>query len=349
MLVPTTETYSFSALQCLVWAFAFSEEGVAHGLDVEKLDAGKLAEARRDHAWLWLHFNTSDARTAHAIAQLDLPEAAGEALLSHDSHVSLQLEGGTAFGVFVDWHHERGIDYSRQSFARSDKQVGWLHFALADGLIVTSRRQALRSVEQVRQHLCAGVRFDSAAEVLEAIIEQFAASVAHATLELGEELDHIEDRVLADRIGEERRDLALLRRQAVHMHRPLTALRRVLRQFEQRYAAHASHALLPAAARLSQRFDELDSDVATLHERARLLQDEVAAKLAEQTNRHLFVLSVVTALLLPPTLIVGAFGMNMGNLPLMHSPHGFGIAVGLCLASSVIVYLLLRRFGVGSE
>jgi zinc transporter len=249
----------------------------------------------------------------------------------------------------VDWHHERGSDHSRQSFARSDKQVGWLHFALADGLVVTSRRQALRSVEQVRQHLCAGVRFDSAAEVLEAIVEQFAASVAHATLELGEELDHIEDRVLADRIGEERRDLALLRRQAVHMHRPLSALRRVLRQFEQRYAMQASHALLPAASRLSQRFDELDSDVATVHERARLLQDEVAAKLAEQTNRHLFVLSVVTALLLPPTLIVGAFGMNMGNLPLMHSPHGFGIAVGLCLASSVIVYLLLRRFGVGRE
>jgi zinc transporter len=202
-------------------------------------------------------------------------------------------------------------------------------------------------VEQVRQHLCAGVRFDSAAEVLEAIVEQFAASVAHATLELGEELDHIEDRVLTDRIGEERRDLALLRRQAVHMHRPLTALRRVLRQFEQRYAAHASHALLPAATRLSQRFDELDSDVATLHERARLLQDEVAAKLAEQTNRHLFVLSVVTALLLPPTLVVGVFGMNMGNLPLLHSPHGFGIAIGLCLASSVFVYVLLRRFGVG--
>jgi zinc transporter len=251
--------------------------------------------------------------------------------------------------VFVDWRHERGSDHSRQSFARSEKQVGWLHFAVTDGLIVTARRQALRSVEQVRQHLCAGVGFDSATEVLEAIVEQFAASVAHATLELGEELDHIEDRVLADRIGEERRDLALLRRQAVHMHRPLTALRRVLRQFEQRYAAHANHALLPAATRLSQRFDELDSDVATLHERARLLQDEVAAKLAEQTNRHLFVLSVVTALLLPPTLIVGAFGMNMGNLPLMHSPHGFGIALGLCLASSVIVYLLLRRFGVGRE
>ena len=73
----------------------------------------------------------------------------------------------------------------------------------------------------------------------------------------------------------------------------------------------------------------------------------MAAKLAEQTNRHLFVLSVVTALLLPPTLVVGVFGMNMDNLPLISSPHGFGIAMGLCISSSVIVYMLLRRIGVG--
>jgi zinc transporter len=347
MLVPTAGAPSFNGMPCLVWAYAFDTDGSAQGLEVETLAPGALAAARANHPWLWLHFNTSDARTAQAIALLELPDAASEALLSHDTHVSLHLEGDTAYGVFVDWRHQRGSDHSQQSFARGDTEVGWLHFALADGLIVSARRQALRSVEQVRQHVRSGARFDSATEVLEAIVEQFAASVAHATLELGEELDHIEDRVLADRIGEERRDLALLRRQAVQMHRPLTALRRVLRQFDQRYAAVSTHALLPAVTRLSQRFEELDSDVATLHERARLLQDEVAAKLAEQTNRHLFVLSVVTALLLPPTLVVGVFGMNMGNLPLLHSPHGFGIAIGLCLASSVFVYVLLRRFGVG--
>ena len=347
MLVPTAEAPSFNGMPCLVWAYAFDTDGIAHGLEVETLTPVALAAARADHPWLWLHFNASDARTAQAIAQLGLPEEANEALLSHDTHVSLQLEEETAFGVFVDWHHQRGSDHSRHSFARGEAEVGWLHFALTDGLIISARRQALRSVEQVRQQVRSGVRFDSAADVLEAIVERFAVSVARATLELGEELDHIEDRVLADRIGEERRDLALLRRHAVHMHRPLTALRRVLRQFEQRYAASSDHVLLPAATRLSQRFDELDSDVATLHERARLLQDEVAAKLAEQTNRHLFVLSVVTALLLPPTLVVGVFGMNMENLPLLQSAHGFGIAMGLCLASSVLVYALLRRFGVG--
>ena len=347
MLIPTTETPSHHGMPCLVWAYVFARDGSARLLDVDTLDAAKLQQLRAQGHWLWLHFNTSDARTAQAVASLQLPEAASETLLSHDTHVSLQLEGDTVFGVFVDWRHQRGTDPSRLSVARDDLEMGWLHFAVGEGLIVSARRHALHSVEQVRHHVAGGLHFDSEADLLEAIVDQFAATVAHATLELGEQLDRIEDRVLADSIGEERRDLAVLRRRAVTMQRPLTALRRVLRQFEQRYATVSLHPLVAATSRLSQRFDELDSDVATLHERARLLQDEVAAKLAEQTNRHLFVLSVVTALLLPPTLVVGVFGMNMGNLPLIHSAHGFGVAMLLCLASSVFVYVLLRRFGVG--
>ncbi|MEP6906675.1 MAG: CorA family divalent cation transporter [Pseudoxanthomonas sp.] len=346
MIIPTHEVSNHPGMPSLVWAYAFDAGCNARPLEVQSLNAVRLQSLRAEGNWLWLHFNTSDARTVQAISSLDLPEAACETLLSHDTHVSLQLEGTTAFGVFVDWCHQRGTDPDKRSFVRDDQEVGWMHFAVGQGLVVSARRQALRSVEQVRQHVAGGVTFDSETDLLEGIVSQFAASVAHATLELGEQLDRIEDRVLADSIGEERRDLALLRRRAVTMHRPLTALRRVLRQFEQRHGV-STHPLVPAAARLSQHFDELDSHVATLHERARLLQDEVAAKLAEQTNRHLFVLSVVTALLLPPTLVVGVFGMNMGNLPLIHSTHGFGVAMGLCVASSVFVYVLLRRFGVG--
>ena len=346
MLVPTTEALSSGGMPCLVWAYALAADGTAQALDAASLDPARVRQLRAGGYRLWLHFNTSDARTASAVSGLDLPEASAETLLSHDTHVSLQLEGHTAFGVFVDWRHQRGTELGTASLDRDDHEAGWLHFVVGDGLLVTARRHALRSVEQVRRQVAAGAAFDSETDLLEAIVGRFAASVAQVTLALGEQLDRIEDRVLADSIGEERRDLALLRRRAVYMHRPLTALRRVLRQFEQRHGA-SSHLLVPAASRLAQHFDELYSDVATLHERARLLQDEVAAKLAEQTNRHLFVLSVVTALLLPPTLVVGVFGMNMDNLPLIHSPHGFGVAMLLCLVSSVFVYVLLRRFGVG--
>ena len=72
----------------------------------------------------------------------------------------------------------------------------------------------------------------------------------------------------------------------------------------------------------------------------------MAAKLAERTNRHLYVLSMITALLLPPSLVAGLFGMNLPGLPFAHSTHGLAFALSLGVASSVVVYLALRRMGV---
>ena len=137
MLVPINDAPSFTGMPSLVWAYAFNDAGVAQPLDPDNLDGDRLAQARQQHVWLWLHYDASDARTAQAIAQLDLPEMAAETLISHDTHVSLHLEGDTAFGVFVDWRHQRGIDPSKHSFARSEKEVGWLHFVLGEGLLVS--------------------------------------------------------------------------------------------------------------------------------------------------------------------------------------------------------------------
>ena len=270
---------------------------------------------------------------------MDLPERAKAALLSNDDHPNLHLEGDTAFGLVVDWQHEIG------SAAQDLACLSGLRFALTDGFIVSGRLHPLRSVEAVRQLIDAGTRLPSAGRVLEAIVEQFSASVAQSSAQMTDLLDEIEDRVLAEAPSDERRGLGLLRRRAVRLHRPLTALRRVLEQFEQRHRRHSSHELLAAAARLSQRVDDLDADVISIEERARLLHDEVAAKLADQTNRHLYVLSIMTALFLPPTLIVGALGMNTGGLPLTQAPAGFTVAIGLCVAASTSVWALLRRIG----
>ena len=300
----------------------------------------------RDGHWHWLHLDLSDARSAQVVAGLALPEDACATLLAPDSHVNLQLEGDAVHGVFVDWTHQRGVDLAAEGQLRGDDGIGWLHFALTPTLLVTARRQALRSVEAARRAVGAGADADSPVRLLELVAARFADTVERSSDGLSVRLDRIEDRVLADSIGEERRDLAQLRHQTVRLHRPLTAMRRVLKQFEQRHPADTGHELLPAVSRLNQRFDDLDGDVATLQERARLLQDEVAAKLAERTNRHLYVLSMITALLLPPSLVVGVFGMNLHGLPFADHRAGAWTAILLGGLSSLGVYLLLRRLGM---
>jgi hypothetical protein len=66
----------------------------------------------------------------------------------------------------------------------------------------------------------------------------------------------------------------------------------------------------------------------------------------EWTNRHLHPLSILTTLLLPPTLVTGVFGMNIKGLPFVDSEHAILWVSGLMIGSAAAVFLLISRVGV---
>ena len=98
--------------------------------------------------------------------------------------------------------------------------------------------------------------------------------------------------------------------------------------------------------RLAQRLDSLDLEIVSLQDRAKLLQDEIAAKIATETNRHLFALTLATAFILPPTLVVGVFGMNVTDLPFTKGENGFYWAMLLTIGACAAVYGLLRMLRI---
>lgn len=69
------------------------------------------------------------------------------------------------------------------------------------------------------------------------------------------------------------------------------------------------------------------------------------AKLTTQSNRLLYVLSVMTAVLLPMTIISGLFGMNVGGLPLVDTPMGFWVVTAVAMVIAGATYLFVRRLG----
>ena len=66
-------------------------------------------------------------------------------------------------------------------------------------------------------------------------------------------------------------------------------------------------------------------------------------KMEEESNRHLHTRSIVTTLLLPPTLVRGIFGMNTKGLPLTDVETGFLWAAALMIGAAG-----LARRNVGS-
>ncbi len=323
------------AVPGLVWAFRIHADGAAEELNVdEPLDD-------RHDGWLWLHFNLADARTDAFLRSLpELPPAAIDALLGKESHQRLHAADACVYGVIADL--SRALEGVRE-------QVGLLHFVMTERYLISGRRQALNAVQATRQKLKSGHRLGSVAALLELIVEHIAEAIDDLTADFGIRMDEIEEDILDSGTRDERQTLGEFRRTTVRLHRQIAGLNALFHRLEQRGPGELKPALRLEAGRLSQRLEGLDREVGALHDRARVLQEEISNLLAEETNRHLRALTMVTILFLPPTLIAGFFGMNLEGLPFASSEVGFWGGVIAGLIASTAVYGLLRWFGINSR
>ena len=90
----------------------------------------------------------------------------------------------------------------------------------------------------------------------------------------------------------------------------------------------------------AEEFSATIGDTVVLVERVKLIQEELAALVNEQTNRTLFVLTGVTVLALPVNLVAALFGMNVGGIPMTEHSHGFTLVVCALLAlTSLLAYI----------
>jgi zinc transporter len=253
--------------------------------------------------------------------------------LSDDEHQLLEpIDGGVA-GVFAD--------LLRESSGEA-RELGRMHFALTDTLVVNGRRAALGAIQRTLDALGKGKKFPDAITLLEEIVSQFADSVALVAQDLSDTLDAIEEGLIDDAMAGKSLKLGPARRTAVRIHRQLSTLRLLFRRWSSPAQTEVPTRIGVTSGRLAQRLDGLDQEIVAVQERARLLQDEIAAKVAAQTNRHLFVLTVLTAFLLPPTLISGIFGMNVSDLPFTKEGGGFYWAMGMIVVSAALVYAVMR-------
>lgn len=318
----------------LVWAYGFDEEGHPRQLAGDGV-AAALGEAG---GWVWLHFNLADVRARAWIEDRSpLPESARELLLDADDHLCLVAEDDALMGVFADFRRE--FDHDTHDIAR-------LKFALHRRFLVTGRRQALQSVDEMRRTLRRGMTFESGELLLEQLFDTFAAQVAAMTRELSAQLEILEDRVVDDAVDPDDLRVGPLRRTGLRLARQLGALRLHFTALVDNPERDLPDEVFAMTERVALRLTSLGRDVEAAQERARIIQEEAAAKATTHMNRQLQTLSALTALFLPATLVTGLFGMNTHGLPFDALEVGFWYATTFAALGSGAVYLVLKRLGI---
>ena len=317
----------------LVWAFRVHADGSPEALAVDQ------PIPLNHDGLLWLHLNFADARALHWLASTDLqiPTQARGLLLSKDNFQQLHTAEDSVFGVFSDL---------MRNIAETTEETGYLRFVMTERILVSGRYHALAAAEATRRALEGGRRIENVAALLETIVENVADAMDRISERIAQSLDEIEEQVLSDDVTDLRQTLGRLRRSCVRLHRQLSGLRIVFHRLEQKKPEDLKPALQLRAGRLAQRLDGLDHTIVEMRERSRLLQEELHLKIGEQGNNSLRVLSILSAILLPPTLVTGIFGMNTKGLPFTDLDTAFLWASLLMVLSSGAAYLIMKRIGI---
>lgn len=319
----------------LVWAFAFDGAGAARGLADDEVRARVPAH----EGWLWLHFNLADARARDWIArEAPLSAAARDLLLADDPRHRVHAEQGEVAAIVSDFHLEFGRD---RTF-----EVGRLRVAMTERMIVSARHHPLQTIERVRDGLAGGRCVPKSALCLELIVDAFLDASFETLDAFSDDLDAIEEAIIAGSGGPDRRRVGEIRRALLRLHREIVALRFILRRLhamdEAGHAPALAATVAGSASHLLARLDGLDHEIRNHQERSRLIREEVSAGDAAAMNRHLYVLSVLSAVFLPGTLITGVFGMNTKDLALQQTDDGFWYALGFVAVATLLVFVVLR-------
>ena len=289
-----------------------------------------------DASFRWVHLDLSDRRSLRWVrGEAALPAELAAIFTESDDQPRAIVWRGSIGLVLPDL--ERDFDSVETG------RIGQLRIVVRPGLLITGRYRPLATPDQMRARLDTGNPAD-AASALDLALTALADTIDERTDRILSELLALEDQILADEDTPDTRALVAMRRLSARLHRMAGGSRAAVHRIE------ADPTLTPALRetlqRASHRLLGLEREIVGAQAQLRLLREELDLQAGQRTNENVYLLSIVTALFVPATLVTGFFGMNTGGMPFERGAGGTVLAALMALACSGATWLILRRLGL---
>ena len=318
-----------------IWGYEFVPNQPARSITSE--EAVKFLTAPGSgppDEFLWLHFSLSNVASESWLRRyLTLPDTFYESLNSDIDATHLEQDGD----AMVARIHDVLYDFT------FDVPVATTTLCIMPRLVVSAHVRPWRAIDQLREAVQSGHVFRSPIEILARLFRDQASVLVDIVRKSKKQVGPMEQQLLAKRISVSRSELGSLRRMLVRLQRLLAPEPAAFFRLLNRPPNWITEDELQNLQQSAEKFSTSISDAAALVERVKQLQEELSALVSEQTNRTLFVLTMVTVLALPINLVAGLFGMNVGGIPLAQERYGFFLVV----CPLVVLTAFLAYWGLG--
>jgi len=337
-VAPTTaaETRYGSDTFGLVWGYAFRAGQSCRSITADEA-LRCMRETERDRPFVWLHFALSNSASEPWLRQnLALPTAFYDSL-----HVNPSTRVETADDALV------AVVHDVQFFGADTGSHATVALSVDQHAMISARTTQLRAVDRLRTAVKSGTVFESPIEIFAHLLRDQADVLVDIVREATNQVDAIEDGLLTRMLSRSRGQLGLIRRRLVRLQRLLAPEPAAFFRMLNRPPPWLRESDIAELRRSAEELSAAVSDSGAVIERVRILQDELSAQLDEATNRTLFILTVLTAIVAPFEFISQLFGMAVGGVPFRDNPYGFAIVllmiVGVIVLGTAVVRRLMTR------
>ncbi len=315
---------------------AVYREGARHEC-ADPSDELESLRAGDDPGFLWI--GLKDPTTEEFAAyndELQLHPLAVEDALKGNQRPKIDIYENSTFVVL------KTLRYVEET---SDVETGELMMFVGDRFVLTVRYGEANPLAGIRHRLEASPERLALGPmaVMHAVIDHIVDTYRAIDVELGQDLEDIEEAVFDGDRDVHGTQIYKLKREVLEFKRgalPLVSpLRRLL-----------GEAKILVPKKLRPFFADVLDHLLQVCEHAesydRLLSDILSAHLSQQglrQNEDMRRISAWVAIAAVPTMMAGVYGMNFDNMPELHTEYGYFVLLGVMVAACLALYVTFRR------
>lgn len=209
--------------------------------------------------------------------------------------------------------------------------------------IVTLRHRRVEAINDIRLALAQGTGPQDIGDFLVCLCERLTDRMADVVGEIDDSVDALEDEILQKERATLRSELSRVRRMIIGLRRHLVPQRELLSRLQNERADWLSDMdklhLREVAERVTRSIEDLDA----ARDRAAIAQEELNARLSEQMNQTLYMMSIVATIFLPLGLLTGLLGINVGGIPGTENPWAFFLVCVILGVIACFVYFIFKK------
>lgn len=174
-------------------------------------------------------------------------------------------------------------------------------------------------------------------------LELLIAKDLHHLQELEDKLNQLEDAALAGELEDFNPRMTALRKELIGWIRYYTQMDDMICEFQENENEYFSENELRMFRMAEKRIGRLKDEAQALRDYGIQIRELFQAEIDIRQNRIMKILTIVTTIFLPLSLVAGWYGMNFINMPELTWKYGYPAVIGISVLVVLICLWIMKK------